>query len=67
MGQKLMPAVWEELAELRAAIARVRELHSSIPCFKSDCECEGLCRSCSSLHWEVDYPCPTIKALDGEQ
>jgi hypothetical protein len=55
-----------ELNEAKEAIQRVRELHSPIPHpYQEEFQ---LCSHCGN---EVDgswiYPCPTIKALDGEQ
>jgi hypothetical protein len=54
------------------AIQRVRELHKEVDANDSVCgdpECCGeyiedwtMCQECY-----CDYPCPTIKALDGEQ
>lgn len=47
-----------------AAIARVRELHKPV---------DNYCDECSMYLVEdkysvyIGYPCPTIKALDGEQ
>ena len=44
------------------AIQRVRELHKSIPCCAGyEDTCGLICEECRD-----DYPCPTIKALDGE-
>jgi hypothetical protein len=47
--------------EMREAIARVRELHK---------ETKGYCDICYDYYdyeaYSVQYPCPTIKALDGE-
>lgn len=46
--------------EMREAIQRVRKLHSPIQ--DKFVVTLSWCFSC-----EQDYPCPTIKALDGEQ
>lgn len=43
------------------AIARVRELHSPTYGYNN----EYALKQCAIC--EVKYPCPTIKALDGEQ
>jgi hypothetical protein len=58
--------------EINNAIKRVRELHKEVDANDSVCgdpDCCGeyiedwtMCQDCYS-----DYPCPTIKALDGEQ
>lgn len=55
---------WQALQRVLEAIARVRELHKPdengrycIECDPESCGCAGF----------VYYPCPTIKALDGEQ
>ena len=48
------------------AIERVRELHKPRIGYTGDL----LCIACESFHEDskpVKYPCPTIKALDGEQ
>lgn len=50
--------------EMFDSIQRVRELHSETR--------SGYCEYCSELGFasnpkESEYPCPTIKALDGEQ
>lgn len=45
----------EEVGEMQSTIERVRELHKHNPDWDS---CDG----CLDV-----YPCPTIKALDGEQ
>lgn len=63
-----MPAVWEELAELREAIARVRELHKKIKTQWIDGYVCSVCAEYTKGYEEwVKYPCPTIQALDGEQ
>ena len=58
--------------EMREAIQRVRELHkpyqwdallpNSLLCF----ECSKINERGSNM-FSIQYPCPTIKALDGEQ
>ena len=51
----------QEIQELKSAIQRVRELHKNK---------NGLCNACEDTYESSglkDYPCPTIKALDGEQ
>ena len=62
--------VWLENQKLKAAIERVRELH--VPVNDGGCgdpECcspggsEDFCFVCQGY----EYPCDTIKALDGEQ
>lgn len=45
-----------EIVILLAAIQRVRELHIQ------ESEITTFCKECS-----YTYPCPTIKALDGEE
>lgn len=56
------------LAKAEAAIQRVRELHRPL-----DMNFDGrhlVCKGCTNEIWEdekyVEYPCPTIKALEGE-
>ena len=52
--------VLNEREEALAAIQRVRELHG--PCH-DDCTCTvPACHQCGRI-----YPCPTTKALDGNQ
>lgn len=46
----------DEDGSAEAAIARVRALHK---------EEYGCCAECTSVH-AVPYPCPTIRALDGD-
>jgi len=51
-----------EYKEMREAIARVRELHQEV---NGDC---NICKNTySNGNGWIKYPCPTIKALDGEQ
>jgi hypothetical protein len=53
---------------LEFAIHRVRELHKQVTRF--DTSKQGYtCQECyaSYPYYEYEYPCPTIKALDGEQ
>jgi hypothetical protein len=58
----------EQFIDMSKAIKRVRNLHILEPyCGKEPCcgkepSCEIFCAECL-----VDYPCPTIKALDGAQ
>ena len=56
-------ALREENADLRAAIERVRTLHTSV-----EIGFGPICNECSSASdgWIVPYPCPTLRALDGE-
>jgi len=57
--QKTWSMIWtDELKELESSIQRVRELHAR----EEDAESYEICDYCCML-----YPCPTIKALDGEQ
>jgi len=65
-------ALWVENQRLKASIQRVRELHKEVDANDSVCgdpDCYGeyiedwtMCQDCYS-----DYPCPTIKALDGDE
>ncbi len=59
-----------EYKEMREAIVRVRELHQPVLygfSTKYDCShCKSECVDYSSDTDTVPYPCPTIKALDGE-
>ena len=53
-----------EYKEMREAIARVRELHYGV------IDTGGFhCEECSDTEFGhyIEYPCPTIKALEGEQ
>lgn len=55
--------VMEELIQASEAIQRVRKLHAPD---KENCCTE--CREELNDEWNwVEYPCPTIQALDGEQ
>lgn len=49
------------------AIERVRELHKPEPCDCGDGNCSGFCVECSTDGSGIEYPCDTIKALEGEQ
>jgi hypothetical protein len=53
----------EEIVGLRAAIERVRALHASV-----EIGFGPICDECSSASdgWIVPYPCPTLRALDGD-
>lgn len=65
------PETVKHIKNLESAIQRVRELHSQeVRVDKTtgkDFE-TGFCGHCWSYNGEYDtpYPCPTIKALDGE-
>ena len=61
----------DEVDRLNAVIARVRKLHELVTfnnaaCGADDCcgeyEEQEVCADC-----QCEYPCPTIKALDGER
>ena len=52
-----------DMMALTNAIARVRELHNQIGDYCGYCADIGSC--CNPKDFE--YPCPTIRALDGEQ
>ena len=49
-----------------AAIARVRELHHPIPGFNGSQWCGAHCEATADGD-PTDYPCETIRALDGER
>ena len=49
------------LTEREAREARVRELHEGEACHHGD-GCGYFCNEC-----EGDWPCPTIRALDGDE
>ena len=55
----------DELFMAKQAIARVRDLHKPEPwcCTMCDGAEEKRCAEC----FNRIYPCPTLKALDGEQ
>lgn len=56
-----------EVTELQSAIQRVRELHKPSEVWAGNYECiECSPNSCGCCSY-VEYPCPTIQALDGEQ
>ena len=52
-------------------IRRVRELHKPVKT-EGDSGIIDICKDCSDAHYicdgvaYVEYPCPTIKALDGD-
>jgi neutral trehalase len=52
--------------DMAKAIQRVRELHKKIPARNSDLE--YTCEECYAFysHYEYEYPCLTIQALDGD-
>jgi hypothetical protein len=56
--QELFDGMAVTISDLTDAIERVRELHAR----EEDAESYEICDYCCML-----YPCPTIKALDGEQ
>ena len=58
--QALFDSMALTISDLDDAIERVRELHSREE--EEDAESYEICDYCCML-----YPCPTIKALDGEQ
>ena len=62
----------EDAHEFHAAIERVRELHKPVTSYKGMDNDEIIgCYECeetgSGREYWVEYPCPTIKALDGEK
>lgn len=61
-----------EAHEYKQAIERVRELHKPVTSYKGMDNDEIIgCYECeetgSGREYWVEYPCPTIKALDGDQ
>jgi hypothetical protein len=48
------------ISDLEDAIERVRELHKTVSAYL---DLQPICIQCRT----VEFPCPTIKALDGEQ
>ena len=54
-----------QIDKLEAAIQRVRELHREVP---GRSHKETTCEECYGdyTYYEYTYPCPTIKALDGD-
>jgi NAD-dependent dihydropyrimidine dehydrogenase PreA subunit len=50
----------QSIISMAEAIERVRELHKSGKAYLDD---QPMCIHCRT----VEFPCPTIKALDGEQ
>jgi hypothetical protein len=60
----LHPELKELIDNLQLQIARVRELHKSIYISPNEYVCEYCTDDVGSYR---DYPCSTIKALDGEQ
>lgn len=59
--------VEQDNLKMYAAIKRVRELHKPQETMVKPYQVEIICKWCSSDPKYVVYPCPTIKALDGEQ
>lgn len=67
----LHPEVKEAIDKLEQAIERVRALHKPFTRKVSELwsnagELETLCRACEVQGDAAFYPCPTIKALDGD-
>ena len=56
----------ERLVQAEAAIARVRELHYPIPGFNGEQWCGAHCEATVDGD-PTQYPCETIRALDGER
>ena len=54
------------LIKAEAAVQRVRELHSPTEGFNGYLWCSAHCESTADGD-PTDYPCETIRALDGEQ
>ena len=66
-----MKVFYLSMMEYKPAIARVRELHKPVKSWKGIDHTEIVgCYECeetgSGREYWVEYPCPTIKALDGE-
>ena len=55
----------KKLADREAAIRRVRELHHPIPGFNGGQWCGAHCEATVDGD-PTQYPCPTIKALEGD-
>jgi hypothetical protein len=71
-NQKLADEMAGTISDQAEAIKRVRELHKEIDgntsvCGDPDCCGEYIENYMVCGHCDQDYPCPTIKALDGEQ
>jgi hypothetical protein len=69
---QLLTNDWNKAIKDMEAIQRVRELHKPIPSFKGkNLETIMGCLECeetgSGREYLVEYPCPTIQALNGEQ
>ena len=63
-----VPALLDALDQAEARIKAVRELHQPF----EDKECGTVCTECSYFGgdyglYPTDYPCDTIRALDGDQ
>lgn len=54
--------VANRMMEAYEAVRRVRELHKP-----NDLGDKIVCDECEGLLYLTEYPCPTIKALDGEE
>jgi len=61
---------WElehaEVVKLRAAIGRVRALHSAIQTTRYGMPMQGCIRCYDEDGFCMPYPCPTLRILDGE-
>lgn len=62
---ELMAEMLTEIQRLEEAIQRVRELHKPCDCRDDYPLLDGVCNVC--MDCDEQHPCPTIKALDGEQ
>lgn len=70
--EKYIDDVRNANAKNYGAIKRVRELHKPVKSYKGKDHTEIVgCYECeetgSGREYWVEYPCPTIKALDGEK
>lgn len=65
MTDRYYPDIVDHNLEMQQAIERVRELHK--PDNWNDCEHCSIIASPDGNEYLSRYPCPTIKALDGEQ
>lgn len=67
--QELFDGMARTIADQQEAIERVRELHKPVEA-STERGMRQICQECWDIAGErlaAVYPCPTIKALDGEQ
>lgn len=65
--RKIAEGAWNRaVCEVGFRSAAVREIHKPMPQYDRATRVDDVCAECSGGFKFIKYPCPTIRALDGE-